>query len=124
MNKPVAISEDVSAAPVAVPDTVPSLSVKATGPAYIVLAGISVSHFLNDTMQSLIASVYPILKQSYALDFAQIGMITLAFQFTASLLQPVVGHYTPTRRRSHTLCRSAWPRPSSACCCSASRINI
>ena len=52
------------------------------------LVGISFSHFLNDTMQSLIASVYPILKDNYALDFAQIGMITLAFQFTASLLQP------------------------------------
>ncbi len=51
------------------------------------LAGISFSHFLNDTMQSLIASVYPILKDNYALDFAQIGMITLAFQFTASLLR-------------------------------------
>jgi hypothetical protein len=43
------------------------------------------SHFLNDTMRSLIASVYPILKDTYALDFAQIGMITLAFRFTASL---------------------------------------
>ena len=45
-------------------------------------------------MQSLIASVYPILKDNYALDFAQIGLITLAFQFTASLLQPLVGHFT------------------------------
>src|ERR1700719_5316458 len=66
----------------------------AAGPAYIVLVGISFSPFLNDTMQSLIASVYPILKESYALDFAQIGLITLAFQFTASLLQPVIGHFT------------------------------
>ena len=103
MNKPVAISEDASAAPVAVPDIVPSLSVKATGPAYIVLAGISVSHFLNDTMQSLIASVYPILKESYALDFAQIGMITLAFQFTASLLQPLVGHFTDKKAQPFSL---------------------
>jgi FSR family fosmidomycin resistance protein-like MFS transporter len=103
LNKPVAISEDASAAPVAVPDMVPSLSVKATGPAYIVLAGISVSHFLNDTMQSLIASVYPILKESYALDFAQIGMITLAFQFTASLLQPLVGHFTDKKAQPFSL---------------------
>jgi len=103
LNKPVAISEDASAAPVAVPDIVPSLSVKATGPAYIVLAGISVSHFLNDTMQSLIASVYPILKESYALDFAQIGMITLAFQFTASLLQPLVGHFTDKKAQPFSL---------------------
>jgi len=75
----------------------------AAGPAYIVLAGISVSHFLNDTMQSLIASVYPILKDSYALDFAQIGLITLAFQFTASLLQPVVGHFTDKKAQPFSL---------------------
>lgn len=73
------------------------------GPAYVVLAGISFSHFLNDTMQSLIASVYPILKDTYALDFAQIGMITLAFQFTASLLQPVVGHYTDKKAQPYSL---------------------
>src|SRR5437016_4377557 len=73
------------------------------GPAYIVLAGISFSHFLNDTMQSLIASVYPILKDSYALNFAQIGMITLAFQFTASLLQPVVGHFTDKKAQPFSL---------------------
>src|SRR5438552_18493163 len=73
------------------------------GPAYIVLAGISFSHFLSDTMQSLIASVYPILKDSYALNFAQIGMITLAFQFTASLLQPVVGHFTDKKAQPFSL---------------------
>ena len=67
------------------------------------LAGISLSHFLNDTMQSLIASVYPILKDNYALDFAQIGMITLAFQFTASLLQPVVGHFTDRKAQPFSL---------------------
>ena len=67
------------------------------------LAGISFSHFLNDTMQSLIASVYPILKDNYALDFAQIGMITLAFQFTASLLQPVVGHFTDKKAQPFSL---------------------
>src|SRR5258706_5511406 len=73
------------------------------GPAYIVLAGIGFSHFLNDTMQSLIASVYPILKDNYALDFAQIGMITLAFQFTASLLQPLVGHFTDKKAQPFSL---------------------
>ncbi len=75
----------------------------ATGPAYIVLGGISFSHFLNDTMQSLIPSVYPILKESYALDFAQIGLITLAFQFTASLLQPLVGHFTDKKPQPFSL---------------------
>jgi len=68
-----------------------------------VLTGISFSHFLNDTMQSLIASVYPILKEAYALDFAQIGMITLAFQFTASLLQPLVGHFTDKKAQPFSL---------------------
>ena len=94
LNKPV-VSEQALGEPVLVAVT-PRLASKAAaaGPAYVVLAGISLSHFLNDTMQSLIASVYPILKDNYALDFAQIGMITLAFQFTASLLQPLVGHFT------------------------------
>ena len=87
------------------PDVTPRLAAKAAaaGPAYVVLAGISFSHFLNDTMQSLIASVYPILKDNYALDFAQIGMITLAFQFTASLLQPVVGHFTDKKAQPFSL---------------------
>src|SRR5207253_3216909 len=98
-------SEEALGEPVLVPELSPALAARAAaaGPAYIVLAGISFSHFLNDTMQSLIASVYPILKDHYALDFAQIGMITLAFQFTASLLQPVVGHFTDKRAQPFSL---------------------
>jgi FSR family fosmidomycin resistance protein-like MFS transporter len=103
LNKPVVVSDDALTEPVVVTDAAPSLVAKAAGPAYIVLAGISFSHFLNDTMQSLIASVYPILKDSYALDFAQIGLITLAFQFTASLLQPVVGHFTDKKAQPFSL---------------------
>jgi len=105
LNKPVTVSEEALAAPVLVPDVTPGLAAKAAaaGPAYIVLAGISFSHFLNDTMQSLIASVYPILKDAYALDYAQIGMITLAFQFTASLLQPLVGHFTDKKAQPFSL---------------------
>ncbi|MBA2399436.1 MAG: MFS transporter, partial [Bradyrhizobium sp.] len=105
MNKPVIVSEEALVAPVVVPDVSPSLAAKAAaaGPAYIVLTGISFSHFLNDTMQSLIASVYPILKDNYALDYAQIGLITLAFQFTASLLQPVVGHFTDKKAQPFSL---------------------
>jgi FSR family fosmidomycin resistance protein-like MFS transporter len=75
----------------------------ATGPVYLVLGGISFSHFLNDTMQSLIPSVYPILKDNYALTFAQIGMITLAFQVTASLLQPLIGYYTDKKAQPFSL---------------------
>ncbi|MCC8972083.1 MFS transporter [Bradyrhizobium brasilense] len=104
MNKPV-VSEEALGEPVLVPELTAVQAAKAAmaGPAYVVLAGISFSHFLNDTMQSLIASVYPILKDNYALDFAQIGMITLAFQFTASLLQPLVGHFTDKKAQPFSL---------------------
>jgi MFS transporter, FSR family, fosmidomycin resistance protein len=105
LNKPVIVSEEAPLVPVLVPDLTSGLAAKAVaaGPAYVVLTGISFSHFLNDTMQSLIASVYPILKDNYALDFAQIGMITLAFQFTASLLQPLVGHFTDKKAQPFSL---------------------
>jgi MFS transporter, FSR family, fosmidomycin resistance protein len=103
LNKPVLVSEQALVTPVGVPGMTPRAAAKVAGPAYIVLAGISFSHFLNDTMQSLIASVYPILKDNYALDFAEIGLITLAFQFTASLLQPVVGHFTDKKAQPFSL---------------------
>jgi FSR family fosmidomycin resistance protein-like MFS transporter len=105
LNKPVVVSEEALVAPVLVPDVTSdsSANAAATGPAYVVLGSISLSHFLNDTMQSLIPSVYPILKANYALDFAQIGLITLAFQFTASLLQPVIGHFTDRKAQPFSL---------------------
>jgi FSR family fosmidomycin resistance protein-like MFS transporter len=59
-----------------------------------ILAAISISHLLNDTIQSLIPSIYPVLKASFHLSFAQIGLIALTLQLTASLLQPLVGMYT------------------------------
>lgn len=93
MNKPVILSEDTLAAPIVV-DAPEVPRAPSTTPAFAVIGGISVAHMLNDLMQSLIPSVYPILKDSYALDFGQIGMITLAFMFTSSLLQPLVGAYT------------------------------
>jgi FSR family fosmidomycin resistance protein-like MFS transporter len=106
LNKPVTVNEEALVAPVVVSDVAAPAAVKsaiAAGPAYVVLGGISFSHFLNDTMQSLIPSVYPILKANYALDFAQIGLITLAFQFTASLLQPVIGHFTDKKAQPFSL---------------------
>ena len=105
LNKPVVVSGETLVAPVIEPDVTSGSVAKAAGagPAYVVLGGISLSHFLNDTMQSLIPSVYPILKASYALDFAQIGLITLAFQFTASLLQPVIGHFTDRKAQPFSL---------------------
>jgi len=62
--------------------------------AVVVLAAISVCHMLNDVIQSLIMALYPMLKTALSLDFRQIGFITLTFQGTASVLQPVVGYYT------------------------------
>lgn len=100
MNKPVIVTEDTIASPVVV--EAPA-SPAALTPAYAVIFAISFSHFLNDLMQSLIPSLYPILKANYALDFGQIGMITLAFQFTSSLLQPLVGIYTDRQPRPYSL---------------------
>lgn len=59
-----------------------------------ILFALSFSHLLNDTIQSLIPAIYPIVKEDYQLSFSQIGLITLTFQLAASLLQPFVGHYT------------------------------
>ena len=69
----------------------------ATNTAMAVIFAISVSHMINDIMQSLLAAIYPMLKDGYRLDFWQIGLLTLTFQVTASLLQPLVGIYTDKR---------------------------
>jgi len=71
--------------------------------AFGVLAAISFCHFLNDLLQSVIPAVYPILKETYRLDFRQIGLITLSVQLTASLLQPFVGIYTDRRPTPYSL---------------------
>jgi FSR family fosmidomycin resistance protein-like MFS transporter len=76
----------------------------ATGTAVAVLGAISLSHLINDMLQSLLPAIYPLLKARYGLSFGQIGAITLVNQLTASVLQPVVG-------------RSAWRSVSLACCC-------
>jgi FSR family fosmidomycin resistance protein-like MFS transporter len=68
-----------------------------------VLLALSTCHFLNDALTSLLPSIYPILKDSLGLSFAQIGLITLDYQLTASLLQPIVGHYADRRSRPYAL---------------------
>ncbi len=68
-----------------------------------ILLLISFSHLLNDTIQSLIPSLYPIVKENFHLSFAQIGYITLTFQFAASIFQPLVGHYTDRRPQPYSL---------------------
>ena len=67
-----------------------------------VMLALSFAHLLNDMMQSLLPAIYPIIKGSYGLDFGQIGLITLAFQLTASLLQPVVGMVTDRRPQPYS----------------------
>lgn len=77
---------DSRAAKSAVPDTV-----------FAVLFAIAFCHTLNDTMQSMLVAIYPNLKETFDLDFTHIGFVTLTFQLTASLLQPLVGFYTDKR---------------------------
>lgn len=71
--------------------------------AFSILATISVCHLLNDMMQSLLPAIYPILKSNYNLDFGQIGVLTFTFQFTASLLQPMIGLYIDRKPRPYSL---------------------
>lgn len=70
---------------------------------FAVLIAISISHLLNDTIQSVIPAIYPILKDSFRLNFTQVGLITLTFQLTASLLQPFVGLYTDHYPKPYSL---------------------
>jgi FSR family fosmidomycin resistance protein-like MFS transporter len=76
-----------------------TLSLEPVAPrtAYAVLAAISVSHLLNDTIQSLLPAIYPLLKGSFGLSFSQIGLMTLSLMLTASVLQPIVGTITDRR---------------------------
>src|SRR5882672_5207657 len=70
---------------------------------FTVILSLSFCHLLNDLMQSLVPALYPILKSSYGLSFSQVGLITLAFHFTASMLQPVVGLYTDRHPQPYSL---------------------
>jgi MFS transporter, FSR family, fosmidomycin resistance protein len=69
----------------------------------LILLGLCFSHLLNDTIQSLIPAIYPVLKTTFRLDFGQIGLITLTFQLTSSLLQPLVGTYTDHKPKPFSL---------------------
>ena len=76
---------------------------RAENTVFAILLAISFSHLLNDTIQSLIPAIYPVLKNSFHLNFTQIGLITLTFQCTASLFQPFVGLYTDRRPKPYSL---------------------
>jgi MFS transporter, FSR family, fosmidomycin resistance protein len=73
------------------------------GTRFRVLYAISFAHFLNDMIQSLILAIYPMLKGGFNLSFTQIGLLTLTYQITASLLQPIVGLYTDKHPKPHSL---------------------
>ena len=75
----------------------------ASSTVFSVLIAVTACHMMNDTLQALLLAMYPILRDSYALTFGQIGMITLVFQVTASLLQPLIGHYTDRRPLPYSL---------------------
>src|SRR5690242_5006578 len=68
-----------------------------------ILATLSFCHLLNDMMQSLLPAIYPMLKSSFGLSFGQIGLITLANQVTASLLQPAIGFATDRKPLPYSL---------------------
>ena len=106
MNKSVTVAEEALVAPVVVPGVTSGLAAKAAaaGPAYVVLAGIQLLAFpqRHHAVADRVGLSDP-EESSYALDYAQIGMITLAFQFTASLLQPVVGHFTDKKAQPFSL---------------------
>ncbi|MDE6121217.1 MAG: MFS transporter, partial [Muribaculaceae bacterium] len=76
---------------------------KNTGTIYSILLIISFGHFLNDMIQSVIPSVYPILRDEYNLSFLQIGIITFVVQMTSSIMQPIVGAYTDRHPHPYSL---------------------
>src|SRR6266481_7301136 len=85
-------------------------AIRATAPAdagektvFKILLTISFCHLVNDTLQSLIPAIYPLLKNSFHLDFGQVGLIALTLQLTASILQPLVGLYTDRRPQPYSL---------------------
>ena len=75
----------------------------ASSTVFAVLLAVTTCHLINDTLQALMLAIYPMLRDSYALTFGQIGMITLVFQVVASILQPLIGHYTDRRPLPYSL---------------------
>lgn len=84
-------------------DTMQPQTMRTEETVFGIIMAISFCHMLNDTMQSLIPALYPMIKQSYGLDFTQIGLLGLVFQVTASLLQPLIGIYTDKRPLPYSL---------------------
>ena len=92
-----------STAAAATTDAAPAAASKTAGVAFGVLGAISVTHLLNDMMQSVLLALYPVLKGNFDLSFAQVGVITLAFQFSSSLLQPLIGLFSDKKPQPFSL---------------------
>lgn len=84
-------------------ETAAGTGINAGKAVFPILFSLSFAHLLNDAMQSLIPSIYPLIKKNYHISFAQVGLITLTYQLTASLLQPLVGSYTDRRPQPYSL---------------------
>jgi MFS transporter, FSR family, fosmidomycin resistance protein len=98
-----AMSDNTMAAQAAPVPPRTTLAASADNTTFAIILSLSFCHLLNDMMQSLVPALYPVLKDNYALSFSQVGLITLAFQFTASMLQPVVGIYTDKKPQPYSL---------------------
>lgn len=86
------------------PQTMPAVpAIDANTSAVGILLALSFCHMLNDSIQALIPSIYPLLKRSFDLNFTQIGLITLTFQLVGSVLQPIIGYQTDKRPRPYSL---------------------
>jgi FSR family fosmidomycin resistance protein-like MFS transporter len=103
MSNTITTPSPIADAPVAPPASVETPVESAARAAFPILVMLSVCHLLNDMIQSLLPAMYPLLKQNFTLSFAQVGLITLTFQVTASLLQPFVGIYTDKRPLPYSL---------------------
>lgn len=86
-----AVTDSAAVAPDGANTRPSTTAAAATGTVFSIIAALSFSHFLNDLMQALLPAIYPMLKEDHALSFTQIGLLTLTFQTTASLFQPIVG---------------------------------
>ena len=98
---PAQSSASIAAAAAVPADATPAPADPST--AFKVLGAISVAHLMNDMIQSILLAIYPMLKDSFSLSFAQIGMITLVYQLAASLLQPFIGLYTDRHPKPYSL---------------------
>jgi len=81
----------------------PRAAVRADGTAFAILGALSFCHLLNDMIASLVPAIYPIFRNVFQLDYAQIGLITLTYQCTASVFQPLVGLYTDHKPKPYSL---------------------